>query len=194
MNCGTEAEGWPAGVENVAFAFQCGVDVDPEPAGGGARNPGVFPYHVLRREQTLPGTPDQVFRFFADALNLEAITPPWLGFRVTTPRPIEMRAGALIEYKLRLRGIPIAWLTRIEEWTPGVRFVDAQLAGPYRLWHHTHEFTPDGAGGTLMRDTVRYALPYWPLGEVAHAVVVRRDLAGIFDFRRDAVAQRLTRS
>jgi len=152
----------------------------------------VFPYHVLRREQKLPGTPDAVFPFFADAHNLEAITPPWLGFRVTTPQPIEMRPGTLIEYELRLRGIPLAWLTSIQDWTPGVRFVDAQLSGPYKLWHHTHEFEPDGAGGTVMRDTVRYALPYWPLGEVAHALLVRRDLARIFDFRATAVAQRLT--
>ena len=139
-------------------------------------------YHVLRREQRLPGTPDEVFPFFADAHNLEAITPPFLGFRVITPQPIEMRVGALIEYRLRLHGIPVSWLTRIEDWTPGVRFVDAQLAGPYRLWHHTHEFEADGDGGTLMRDTVRYALPYWPLGEVAHPLVAR-DLAAIFDYR-----------
>jgi ligand-binding SRPBCC domain-containing protein len=150
-------------------------------------------YHVLRREQVLPGGPEEVFPFFADAHNLEAITPPWLGFRVATPRPIAMRAGTLIEYRLRLRGLPLAWLTRIAEWTPGVRFVDEQLSGPYRLWHHTHEFEPDGAGGTLMRDTVRYALPCWPLGEVAHALLVRRDLAAIFDHRREAVARLLTR-
>ena len=150
-------------------------------------------YHVLRREQRLPRPPDAVFPFFADAHNLEAITPPWLGFRVVTPRPIEMRVGALIEYRLRLRGLPVAWLTRIEDWTPGVRFVDVQLAGPYRLWHHTHEFAPDGDGGTVMRDTVRYALPWWPLGEVAHALLVRRDLAAIFDHRERAVAERLTR-
>jgi ligand-binding SRPBCC domain-containing protein len=110
-----------------------------------------------------------------------------------TPRPIEMRVGALIEYRLRLRGLPVAWLTRIEDWTEGVRFVDVQLAGPYRLWHHTHEFAPDGDGGTVMRDTVRYALPWWPLGEVAHALLVRRDLAAIFDHRERAVAERLTR-
>jgi ligand-binding SRPBCC domain-containing protein len=152
----------------------------------------VLRYHVLRREQRLPGTPDEVFPFFADAHNLEAITPPFLGFRVITPRPIEMRAGALIEYRLRLHGIAIAWLTRIEDWTPGQRFVDAQLAGPYRLWHHTHEFEPDGDGGTLMRDTVRYALPYWPLGEAAHPLVAR-DLAAIFDHRAQAVAARITR-
>ena len=145
-------------------------------------------YHVLRREQRLPAPPDEVFPFFADAHNLEAITPPFLGFRVLTPQPIEMRAGALIEYRMRLRGLPITWLTRIEEWVAGVRFVDAQLAGPYRLWHHTHEFAADGADATVMRDTVRYALPYWPLGEVAHPLVAR-DLAAIFAFRARAVAQ-----
>jgi len=149
-------------------------------------------YHLLRREQVLPASPEEVFPFFADAHNLEAITPPWLGFRVLTPRPVEMRPGALIEYRLRLRGIPLAWLTRIAEWVPGVRFADEQLSGPYRLWHHTHEFEPAGAGGTLMRDTVRYALPGWPLGEVAHALVVRRDLEAIFDHRRDAVAAGLS--
>jgi ligand-binding SRPBCC domain-containing protein len=153
----------------------------------------VLRYHVLKSEQRLPGTPAEVFPFFADARNLEAITPSWLSFRVTTPLPVEMRAGALIEYRLRLHGIPIAWLTRIEDWLPGVRFVDQQLAGPYRLWHHTHEFEPDGQGGTVMRDTVRYALPFWPLCEVAHALLVRRDLAEIFEFRRAEVARRLTR-
>src|SRR4030095_2276831 len=124
-----------------------------------------------------------------DAGNLEAITPGWLGFRIVTPRPIDMRVGALIEYRLRLHGVPVAWLTRIEEWEPGVRFVDQQLSGPYRLWHHTHEFEPDGAGGTLMRDTARYELPVWPLGEFAHALLVRRDLAAIFDYRREAVGR-----
>ena len=153
----------------------------------------MFRYHVLLREQQLSAPPAAVFPFFADAHNLEAITPPWLGFRVVTPRPIAMRPGTLIEYRLRLRGLPIAWLTQIEDWDPGVRFVDMQLSGPYRLWHHTHEFAPDGAGGTVMRDTVRYALPLWPLGEVAHALVVRRDLATIFDFRHQEVARRLTR-
>ena len=148
-------------------------------------------YHTLRREQRLPGAPDDVFPFFADAGNLEAITPAPLRFHIVTPRPIDMRVGTIIEYRLRLRGIPIRWLTRIEEWEPGVRFVDMQLSGPYRLWHHTHEFSPDGDGGTLMRDTVRYALPFWPLGELA-APLVRRELAAIFDFRREEVVRRLS--
>jgi ligand-binding SRPBCC domain-containing protein len=147
--------------------------------------------HVLRREQRLEGSPEEVFPFFADAHNLEAITPPWLSFHVVTPAPIEMRLGALIEYRLRLHGLRIAWLTRIEEWTPGVRFVDQQLSGPYALWHHTHEFAPDGSDATVMRDVVRYALPLWPLGEAAHALLVRRDLERIFDYRRVEVARRL---
>jgi ligand-binding SRPBCC domain-containing protein len=145
----------------------------------------VFAYHTLRRVQRLPGTPAEVFPFFADAGNLEAITPPWLAFRVITPRPIELRIGALIEYRLTLHRLPINWLTRIEEWEPGVRFVDAQLRGPYALWHHTHEFEPAGEHHTLMRDTVRYALPLGPLGEIAHRAFVARDLQRIFDFRRD---------
>ena len=145
----------------------------------------LFGHHVLRREQRLPGPPEAVFPFFADAGNLEAITPGWLAFRIVTPRPIEMHVGALIEYRLRLHGVPVSWLTRIEEWEPGVRFVDAQLQGPYRLWHHTHEFEADGRAHTLMRDTVRYALPFAPLSEIAHRAFVARDLARIFDYRRD---------
>ena len=145
--------------------------------------------HTLSCEQFLDRPPAEVFPFFADAHNLEAITPPLLGFRVVSERPIEMRAGALIQYRLRLRVLSLDWLTRIDEWEPGARFVDSQLAGPYRLWHHTHAFERRG-GGTLMRDVVRYALPGWPLGEVA-APLVRRELAAIFDFRRDAVARLL---
>jgi ligand-binding SRPBCC domain-containing protein len=144
--------------------------------------------HVLAREQRLPGPPESVFPFFADAHNLEAITPPWLGFRVVTAQPIDMRPGALIEYRLRLHGLPLRWRTRIAVWDPPHRFVDVQLSGPYTLWHHTHDFEPDGdGGGTIMRDTVRYALPLGPLGELAHRALVRRDLAAIFDFREHAI-------
>ncbi len=146
--------------------------------------------HRLEREQSLPQPVEDVFAFFADARNLERLTPPLLRFEVLTPGPIEMRPGALIEYRLRLHGVGVDWLTRIEEWEPGVRFVDMQLAGPYRLWHHTHTFETSGSG-TLMRDTVRYALPAWPLGELARSLVAR-DLDRIFAFRRDSVARLLT--
>jgi ligand-binding SRPBCC domain-containing protein len=147
--------------------------------------------HVLTREQRLPAPPEEVFPFFGDALNLEAITPPWLGFRVVTPEPIEMTAGTLIEYRLKLHAVPIRWRTRIAVWQPPRRFVDVQLSGPYKLWHHTHEFEPLAGGGTLMRDTVRYALPLGPLGEIAHRALVRRDLESIFDFRSQQVRRRV---
>ena len=147
--------------------------------------------HVLEREQRVAAPPAEVFSFFEDAGNLEAITPPFLGFRVVTPRPIEMGPGALIEYRLRLHGVPVRWRTRIEAFDPPHAFVDVQLSGPYRLWHHTHVFEPDGRGGTLMRDRVRYALPFGPLGAIAHVLFVRRDLRRIFDFRQETVARRL---
>ena len=150
----------------------------------------MFGYHTLRREQHLPGAPDEVFEFFGDAGNLEAITPPWLSFRIVSNRAAQMEVGTLIEYKLKLHGLPISWLTRIEVWEPGVRFVDQQLRGPYALWHHTHEFRA-AANGTQMTDTVRYALPFGPLGEVAHALFVRRDLDRIFDHRVTEVARRM---
>lgn len=150
-------------------------------------------HHRLIREQHLPQSPVAAFEFFGDALNLEAITPPWLHFEVTTPAPIEMRAGTLIDYRLRLRGVPVRWHTRIEAWEHGRRFVDRQLKGPYRLWHHTHEFEADGAGGTIMRDTVLYALPFGLVGALAHMLFVRRDIERIFDYRRQAIEQAVSR-
>jgi hypothetical protein len=146
--------------------------------------------HTLEREQVLAMPPARAFDFFADALNLEAITPPWLHFALETPAPIDMRPGTLIRYRLRLHGLPVRWLTRIEAWDPGHRFEDVQLRGPYRLWRHSHTFAAHERG-TLMRDRVDYALPLGPLGEAAHALVVRRDLRRIFDYRATAVARRL---
>lgn len=147
--------------------------------------------HRLEREQFLPRPPDEAFEFFSDAHNLEAITPPSLRFRIVTPGPIEMREGTLIEYRLRLRGLPLRWLTRIDAWEPGRRFVDRQLHGPYRVWHHTHSFEPAG-GGTMMRDVVRYALPLGAVGGLVNLLAVRRELDHIFDFRREAIAARLS--
>ncbi len=144
--------------------------------------------HELRREQRLAPPPGEVFEFFADARNLEAITPPWLRFKVLSVEPPEIAAGTLIRYRLRLRGVPIRWLTRIEEWSPGERFIDRQLRGPYRHWHHLHEFEPDG-DGTLMRDTVTYAIPGGPLGELARRAFVGSDLDRIFDHRRERIEE-----
>jgi hypothetical protein len=103
-----------------------------------------------------------------------------------------MRPGTLIEYRLKLHGIPISWRTTIAVWDPPYRFVDVQLSGPYRIWHHTHDFAPAPDGdGTLMRDTVRYGLPFGPFGALAHRLLVKRDLERIFDFRRDAVLHKV---
>lgn len=145
--------------------------------------------HRLEREQRLQRPIDDVFAFYSQACNLEALTPSWLSFEVRTPEPIRMQAGSVIEYRLRVHGIPLRWVSRIEEWAPGEGFVDRQLHGPYSLWHHRHQFTPAG-DATIVRDVVDYALPLGVLGEIAHALVVRRDLRRIFDFRQEAV-QRL---
>lgn len=146
---------------------------------------------VLRREQILEVGIEQAFSFFSRAENLEAITPPWLRFRIVSPGPLEMREGTLIRYRLRLHGIPVSWLTRIDEWDPPRGFVDRQLRGPYRLWHHTHSFEPLGPERTRMVDIVRYAQRLGPLGSLAEALVVQRDLGRIFDFRRDEIASRV---
>jgi ligand-binding SRPBCC domain-containing protein len=144
--------------------------------------------HRLDREQLLPLDLEEVFAFFSKAANLQSITPPWLRFEVLTPEPVRMAPGTLIDYRLRLHGLPVRWLTRIEEWEPNRMFVDRQLRGPYRFWHHRHEFTAVG-GGTLVRDLVHYALPLGPLGALAHAALVRRDLERIFDFRQRSVGR-----
>jgi ligand-binding SRPBCC domain-containing protein len=139
--------------------------------------------HTLRREQPLDAPPEAVFAFFADPFNLEAITPPLLRFAVVTPAPIAMGVGTFIQYRLRLRGVPLRWDTLIQTWEPPRRFVDVQVRGPYRLWHHAHELEPLDGGRTLMRDMVRYALGFGALGELAHRALVRRDLEAIFAYR-----------
>ena len=143
----------------------------------------------LTRSQLITRRLPEVFAFFSAAENLEAITPAFLRFRIATPLPIEMRAGARIDYTLSLWGLPIRWRTKITLWEPNVRFVDEQESGPYTLWQHSHEFEAH-ADGTRMRDRVDYQLPLGPLGSLAHALVVRRSLDAIFDYRRRAIAER----
>ena len=140
----------------------------------------------LRSEIWLPLPPEKVFPFFADAANLDAITPPWLNFKVVTPPPIVMREGTLIDYRLSLRGIPLRWRTRIAAWEPPHRFVDEQLRGPYRRWVHEHTFEPS-KGGTLERDFVSYATPF---DFLVHNWLVRPDIGRIFDFRTKALQER----
>lgn len=136
--------------------------------------------YILETELWLPRSRDEIFPFFAEARNLETLTPPWLRFEVLTPAPITMRPGALIDYRLRVHGVPLRWRTEIAEWQPPQRFVDVQVRGPYRLWHHTHTFEAR-EGGTLCGDRVRY----WPRGgAVINWLLVRRDVERIFAFRR----------
>jgi ligand-binding SRPBCC domain-containing protein len=142
--------------------------------------------HSLERMTVIPRPRPEVFRFFADAKNLERITPKFLRFRILTPEPIAMQAGTLIVYELRLHGLPVRWHTLIEEFAPDSYFVDVQLSGPYKSWRHRHEFV-ETAAGTEMRDRVEYELPFGPLGDVVHKLFVRADVNRIFDYRNEAI-------
>jgi ligand-binding SRPBCC domain-containing protein len=123
------------------------------------------------------------FSFFADAGNLQRLTPPWLDFAILTPQPISMAAGSLIDYRIRVHGVPIRWRTEITEWRPPFKFVDQQLKGPYRMWHHAHTFYA-ADGGTMVEDTVHYR----PVGgALVHELFVRRDLERIFMFRQQEI-------
>ena len=146
--------------------------------------------YTLERTQLIPRRIDDVFAFFSDAANLETITPPFLHFKIHTPLPIAMQPGTLIDYRIRLLGIPLSWRTKIEEWKPPLRFVDTQVRGPYRLWHHTHEFLKT-EGGTLMIDRVQYQMPLGPFGALAHVLWTRRTLARIFDYRFQKISELL---
>ena len=146
--------------------------------------------HVLRRRQFLPMPRKEAFAFFADASNLEQITPPWLNFRITTPTPIDLCEGALIEYKLRWHGIPIGWKTEIRKWNSPYGFVDTQISGPYQLWHHTHRFE-EVEGGTMMTDVVWYKVWGGVLGDLVAKLHVTADVHRIFDYRYHRIANLL---
>ena len=135
---------------------------------------------TLESELWLPYKLEEVFAFFADAGNLERITPPWLKFEVLTPTPVTMKTGARIDYRLRVHGLPLRWQSEITAWAPPLRFVDAQVRGPYRVWRHEHLFQ-EKDGGTLCLDRVHYAVPG---GAMLDRLFVRRDLDQIFRFRR----------
>lgn len=142
----------------------------------------------FKSELWLPLPPEEVFPFFGNAANLDAITPPSLGFRILTPLPIVMREGTLIDYRLRVHGLPLRWRTRISAWQPPRRFVDEQLRGPYRQWIHEHTFEPRNRG-TLARDLVRYVVPFDAL---LHQWFVRPDIERIFQFRAAELKRRFS--
>jgi ligand-binding SRPBCC domain-containing protein len=147
--------------------------------------------HELTRTQWLPQSPQELFPFFENPNSLATITPGWLGFRVISSSTDEICKDTQIVYTIRWLGLSVRWRTLIESWTPNREFVDTQLNGPYILWHHTHTFEPSGAG-TLMTDRAKYRLPFGPLGEIMHHLLVRRQLEEIFDYRARAVAERFS--
>lgn len=144
-------------------------------------------HRVFATSLWVPTSLDETFAFFADAWNLERITPPFLRFRIITPAPIPMRVGTLIGYRLRLRGIPVRWRTEITAWDPPRSFTDVQVRGPYRKWVHRHDFVAEN-GGTRVDDTVSYAVPG---GALVNRFIVRPDLDRIFEYRRGAIRELL---
>ncbi len=145
---------------------------------------------ILRREQWVPTPVGETFAFFADAANLEAITPPFLNFSILTPLPIDMRVGARIDYRLSLHGVPMTWKTVIDRWEPGRAFVDRQLAGPYAKWVHLHTFEAADAG-TWIRDQVTYVVPFDPLSRPVRALFVTPTVERIFAHRHEVIARLL---
>ena len=139
----------------------------------------------LEAMQLVPERRDRVFAFFSDAFQLETLTPPWLQFAVLTPRPIHIRRGTLIDYRMRLHGASFRWQSRIDVWEPPLRFVDEQVRGPYRRWRHEHQFE-EAEGGTMCRDIVDYSVPG---GWLIERLFVRNSLLGIFEFRQRMLQQ-----
>jgi ligand-binding SRPBCC domain-containing protein len=145
---------------------------------------GVATLHV---ETVVPVPLETAFAFFSNAANLERLTPPWLNFQILTPPPIAMHAGAIIDYRIYLYGLPVPWRTRIDAWEPGVMFVDRQISGPYRWWHHQHSFEAV-EGGTRVIDHVEYV----PRARWLSSWMVRRDVQRIFNYRQQVLATLLS--
>jgi uncharacterized protein len=142
--------------------------------------------YTLAFQQQVPRPLPEIFEFFSQAENLEVLTPPWLNFKILYVRPQPVQQGTLIDYSLRVHGIPLRWTSEIVEWEPPHRFVDLQLRGPYKLWRHEHRFEPRD-GGTLIADTINLALPLGFLGRLAYRIKVRSDVQEIFAFREKKI-------
>jgi ligand-binding SRPBCC domain-containing protein len=163
------------------------VGPGPSEVGTGADTDRIR--HVLTRRQIVPGTLEEVFRFFESPWNLEEITPPWLRFEVLSATDRTIRRGTRIVYRLRWQGVPMLWHTRIAECEPGVMFADEMTRGPYRAWYHRHSFA-EVPGGVEVSDMVEYELPLGWVGRIVDATVVRAQLERIFEYRRRAVSAR----
>lgn len=140
-------------------------------------------FYRLFRRQLIPRPLGEVFAFFQDPKNLARITPKSLNFKNINPYPVEMKEGIHIFYQIKVKGIPIRWESVISKFDPPHLFIDEQVRGPYAFWRHIHRFQEE-EGGTVMEDEVTYALPWGPLGRMAHSLVVKKDLKSIFDYRQ----------
>jgi len=145
---------------------------------------------VLERSQVVPVDVTEAFAFFADPWNLEAITPPWLRFRILEA-PGTLQKGSLLVYRLRLFGLPLRWRTEIVDWRPPLGFTDVQVSGPYRRWEHSHRLRPVDSG-TEIYDHIVYRLPLEPLGDLLAPLTVRPWLTAIFDYRAHQTEARLS--
>lgn len=148
------------------------------------RHPAEF---ELTRTQVLPGPPEEVFSFFSDPRNLEAITPPWLRFRIVEA-PARLERGSTLRYRLRLFAVPLRWRTEIADIRPPRSFTDVQVAGPYRLWIHTHRFAVAPVG-TEVFDHVRYRIPGGPLASLGQRTLVGPWLDEIFAYRQERLSE-----
>ena len=146
--------------------------------------------HILIRETVLNGSIEEVFDFFSKAENLDKITPPILGFRIITPLPVEMKNGTLIDYKIKLNGIPFNWRTEITKWDPPNCFEDTQLKGPYKMWHHQHHFK-EVDGGVEMTDILHYEIPFGFIGNFLNTLFIEKKIKAIFEFRTTALEKLL---
>ncbi|HMR40649.1 MAG TPA: SRPBCC family protein [Ignavibacteria bacterium] len=141
-------------------------------------------YHFLKRETIINEEIDKVFDFFSKAENLNLITPPELGFKIITELPVEMKLGAVIDYKIKLNGFPFKWKTVITKWEPPYIFEDSQTKGPYKTWIHEHLFE-DSNGNTIMKDTVKYLSPGGILEFIPHNLIVKKKVESIFNYREN---------
>lgn len=148
----------------------------------------ILKIYELRRQVLIPAPIEKVFSFFSAAENLNLITPPWLHFKILTPLPVRMEKNALIDYSIKLLGVPMIWKTEITAWQPPESFVDRQIKGPYRVWEHTHLFE-EKKEGTQMTDIVRYAVPGFVLSPFVHFFFVRPRLEKIFGYREQSMLE-----
>jgi hypothetical protein len=149
-----------------------------------------MPYELTDRFE-VDALPDDVWGFFSNPRKLAEITPPWLNFEMTGQACAEIGRDSVLDYTIRWLRLPVRWRTLITEWDPPHGFADLQIGGPYALWHHQHRFTPTAQGRVECTDRVLYRLPLGPVGRLAHAAIVRRQLVSIFTFRREAIARQL---